>query len=232
MAGTVEYTILNGVAPFSVELSPFTSTTHNATGTFEFINVPNGEYILTIVDSNDCEYEQTIVINPNITTTTTTTIPPKSIIVGHTEEPLLIFNQTVTNRSNQYNEGEFYLWLKTTDGTPLTQDIIVNYSFSGTNMNIYFQNLSDEVNAEVIENDNGPAEVINGQILLKRPSTQNSGFIETFFKYGTIHLDSTTGLEINLQSSTNWLNTGVQTTGGTNVYGITDISGYNVKLVY
>lgn len=230
--GTIEYTIINGVAPFSVELSPYSSTTHTTTGTFQFVNVPDGEYLLTIIDSNDCEYEQTIVINPTVTTTTTTTISPNSIIVGHTEEPSLIFNQSVTNRTVQYGEGEFYLWMRTTNGEPLSQDIVISYAFSGNNMNIFFENLSDAINAEVIEDSSGPAEQISGQLILRKKTTNRNGFIETFFKYGTLHLDSTTGLRLNLSSGVDWLNTSIPLTDATNIYGVIEIDNDNVIINY
>jgi len=225
--GTIEYTIVNGVAPFNVELSPLSSTTHTTTGTFQFVNIPNGDYTLIVTDSNDCVFEQNLTVNPNAPTTTTTTMPSDdSIILGNTDAATLIFNVNSTNKSGQFGDGEVYLWLKTTNGEPLTTNKVVTYSFSGNNTTIAFNNLSDEIHAEVIENIGGPSQSINGQLLLK------VGFIETFFKYTIINGVGSNGFRINLDSVTSWLNTSIPLVDGTNIYGVRYIDNNNAIMIF
>lgn len=232
---TVKYTIVSGVAPFIAELTPslVPVNTHTSVGTYEFVDVPNGSYELKIVDSNGCEYIQEITVNPFVTTTTTTTQSNDSIIVGNSQDETLIFNIDATNRNSHYsgypdeNVVDLYLWLKTTDGAPLTTIKALNYSIRGNVGNTFsFLELSDQIHSEVIENATGFAQLINGQLILKE------GFIETFFKYTYRKNSTDPDYEINLSSLVNWLNTDIPLVDGTNQYGVTYVDNDNIIMKF
>ena len=184
--GTVEYTIVSGAAPFTAELIPslIPINNHNVVGTYSFIDVPDGGYALIITDSNGCTFQQEITVDPLIATTTTTIIEENSIVVGNTQDESLIFSIQGTNRDSHYdgypnpNTLILYLWFKTLNGAPLTEQKIINYSFTSVNESTFlFNELSDQMHAEVIQIIPGIASAISGQIILK------VGFIETYFKY-------------------------------------------------
>lgn len=206
MAGTITYTIAGGQAPYTVELNPYSSVTQTTAGTFSFPNVPDGEYTLTVIDSNNCEFEKVLVVSPTAPTTTTTTAPPpSSLIVGNTNETSLIFINNTTNRNSHYTTSDgqvatLYLWFRTTNGAPLTTTEVIDYSFETDNSELQFIALSDEIHAEIAELIDGPAELISGQIVLK------PGFIETFVNYTFTQDGSEQEFEINLQSTGNIFN--------------------------
>jgi hypothetical protein len=208
--GNIKYTIVSGAAPFVAELVPeiVEPNIHNAVGTYEFVNIPNGTYKLTITDSNNCAYSEWITVNPNITTTTTTKAPNgDSIVVGQVQDSLLIFDENSTNRSSHYigypdeNIVELYLWFKTLDGKPLTSTKILNFSISGNiGTTISFnlssgQLLSDEINTEIYNLNGSGTAVINGQLILKK------NFIETYVKYTFIKNPSNQDLFIKIEGS-------------------------------
>lgn len=230
--GTIEYTIISGSAPFIVELPPFGEATQIAVGTYQFVDVPDGEYILTITDSNDCVFEKVLTVNPTAPSTTTTTLPmDDSIIVGNTEEILLIFNENNTNRSTHFttNDGDIatiYLWFRTTNGAPLITDKVINYDISSTGSTFIFNSINDENYGEVNEVRAGPSEFIRGQILLK------SGFIEMYFKYTFTQVDDVVDFVINLSGNINWLNTTIPIIDETNIYGVNYIDEDNVIMKF
>jgi len=233
--GTVRYTIVSGAAPFVAEITPslVPDNLHVAVGTYEFNDVPNGGYALIITDSNGCVFEQEITVDPFVTTTTTTAPPGNSIVVGNTQDESLIFNINGTNRDSHY-EGypnpttmTLYLWLKTLNGAPLTAQRVLNYSFVATSASTFtFNTLSDQVHAEVIPSTYGPATAINGQLILK------AGFIETFFQYSYVKNPAIPNYQIDLNSTGDWLYTGIPLTGGTNIYGVTYIDRDNVIMKF
>ena len=59
---TITYTIAGGTPNFTATLTPSSipANTHTAGGTYQFTNVPNGTYTLTVTDANDCLYQQTL----------------------------------------------------------------------------------------------------------------------------------------------------------------------------
>jgi hypothetical protein len=227
----VSYNILGGAAPFTAELTPslIPVNTHMTTGTFEFVDVPNGSYTLIIKDSNDCIFEQQITVDPLVTTTTTTALQGSSIVIGNTQDESLIFNVNGTNRDAHYegfpnpNTSIIYLWLKTLDGSPLTYNRVVNYTFTANSGSTFkFNSLSDEIHVDVIQSVVGPATAINGQLYLK------AGFIETYFEYVYNKNTVTPNFQIDLNSTGNWLYKNVPLTGGTNVYGVTYVDDDNI----
>lgn len=230
---TVKYNIVNGAGPFIAELTPslIPENIHITTGTYEFQNVPNGGYTLIITDSNGCAFEQEITVDPLVTTTTTTLAPGNSIVVGNAQDESLIFNVNGTNRDSHYdgypnpNTSILYMWLKTLDGAPLTTEKILNYTITADSGSTFiFNAFSDEIHTNIIQNSTGPATSISGQLYLK------SGFIETYFQYTYTKNPVNPNFQIDLDSSTNWLYTGIPLTGGTNIYGITYIDRDNVKM--
>jgi len=232
---TVKYTIISGVAPFIAELRPSSIpiNTHTSIGMYEFIDVPNGSYELRIVDSNGCEFIREITVDPFVTTTTTTIQNNDSIILGNSQDENLIFNVNSTNRDNHYsgypdeNVVNLYLWLKTTDGAPLTERKALNYSINGNVGNTFsFVELSDQIHSEVIETTTGFARSINGQLILKE------GFIETFFQYVYRKNPTDSNYEINLGSNINWLNTDIPLVDGSNQYGITYVDNDNIIMKF
>jgi hypothetical protein len=231
---TVRYTIVSGAAPFTAELTPslVPENIHATTGTYQFNNVPNGGYNLVITDSNGCVYQQELNIDPLVTTTTTTVAPGNSIVVGQAQDESLIFSVQGTNRDSHYdgypnpNTSVLYLWLKTLNGAPLTTQRVVNYSIVAASASTFaFNTLSDQFHAEVI-GAVGPSEAISGQLLLK------VGFIETFFQYTYVKNPGNPNYQIDLNSTGDWLYTGVPLTGGTNTYGITYIDRDNVIMKF
>ena len=231
---TVRYTIVNGATPFTAELTPsfIPVNIHLHTGTFLFGNVPDGSYTLRITDSNGCVFEQEINVDPFVTTTTTTQAPGNSIVVGQAQDESLIFNVQGTNRDSHYdgypnpNTSTLYLWLKTLNGAPLTTQRVVNYSIVAASASTFqFNTLSDQFHAEVI-GAVGPSEAISGQLLLK------IGFIETFFQYTYVKNPLNPDYQIDLNSTGDWLYTGIPLTGGTNIYGVTYIDRDNAIMKF
>jgi hypothetical protein len=223
----VKYTIVSGAAPFTAVLTPssISANTHTTIGTFQFNDVPNGNYALMVTDSNGCIFQQEITLDPLVSTTTTTVAPGNSIVIGQTNDPSLIFNINGTNRTSHYDASTttLYMWLKTLDGKPLTQQKVINYSFTTTDGSTFlFNTLSDQRHAEVIQIVPGPLTVINGQIILK------IGFIETFFQYTYIENIITPSYQIELNSTGDWLYIGVPLVDSINIYGITYIDRDNV----
>lgn len=229
----INYTIQSGAAPFTAELTPslIPVNIHNETGTFQFNDVPDGNYTLIIKDSNECVFEQELNVDPLVTTTTTTIPSGDLIVVGQAQDDLLIFNPDATNRDQKYvgfpdeNIVMLYLWLKTLNGAPLTEQKSISYNISGGVDNTFsFVGLSDEMNAEVIESVEGAAESISGQIILKE------GFIETFFEYIYVKNPSNPTLRVELNSTINWLYEDIPLVDNNNQYGVTYIDGDNVVM--
>lgn len=216
-------------APFVAELIPSSIPVniHNTTGTYQFINVPNGVFTLTITDSNGCVFSQDLNIDPNVTTTTTTQAPKNSIIIGNTQDQTLIFNVNGTNRNTHYtgfpnvNVSTLFLWLKTLDGTPLTVQKVINYSIASVNSNVFqFNALSDEIHTNIVPSISTPS--LDGQLILK------IGFIETYFMYTYIKNPVLPNFQINLNTTTDLFYTNIPLTGGTNQYGVTHIDRQNI----
>lgn len=83
--GQIIYQISTGAPDFTASLLPavLPSQTHISTGVYSFDNVPDGSYILSIIDENGCRYTTPVTITSNqcymegtiecVNTTTTTT---------------------------------------------------------------------------------------------------------------------------------------------------------------
>jgi hypothetical protein len=189
MSNLIKFNIINGVPPFEAELigSSLPKQIFNSIGQHYFYNVLNGYYTLKITDANGCIYEQEIIVDPSISTTTTTIIPEESIIVGHAQDPLLIFNPVATNKNGDftgYPDSDvvtLYLWFKTYNGKSLTKNVAISYNIETTggtaDSTFEFNSVSDEVHTEVQEDIIGPNDSIIGNIILKK------GFIESYFEY-------------------------------------------------
>lgn len=189
MSNSITFTIAKGAAPFEAELlgSGIPKATYPALGTYTIPNVINGAYTLQITDSNDCVYEQDLLVDPAVTTTTTTMIPSNSIVIGNAQDQMLIFNPVATNRNSEYsgfpdpNIVTLYLWFKTYNELPLTNDVIFSYDIYSTGSSgistFQFIDVSDQIHMEVQETNVGPISPLQGNILLKQ------GFIESFFEY-------------------------------------------------
>ena len=221
---TIKYNIVSGAMPMIAELIPsiLPINTHNAIGTYEFDNVPNGVYLLSITDSNGCQFQEEIIVDPYTTTTTTTSMPEDALIVGNAQDEMLIFNVNGTNRSSHYNGypdpniSTLYLWFKTFDGSPITVGKLVNYNISSTSGSTFiFNGLSDNSHAEIIQNIAGVSSTINGQLYFK------PGFIETYFQYTYNANDVTPDYIISLASSNNTFYDNLPLVDGVNAYGVT-----------
>jgi hypothetical protein len=228
MAGTVKYTISGGVPNYTASLTPsmILPHTHTLDGTYQFTNVPDGTYLLTVTDANDCLFEQTITVNPLVTTTTTTHIPNDSIIVGSNTNGLFIFDENLTNTNSLYVGSPdpmtvtVYLWFKTKDGNPLTSSKQMTYNIhsgvAGTQFT--YNGVSDATHMIVNETVSGPASIIFGSISLQ------SGFIESFFAYTFKKIVGTADYDINLNGSTVRFDTEVPISTPTYLYGVNSIS--------
>ncbi len=233
---TVYYNIASGLPNFVVELTPslIPNNTHTTIGTFQFSDVPNGDYLLRITDANNCVFEQEITVNPFVTTTTTTISPTTNIIVvGNTNDEVLIFNENGTNRPDHYigfpleEESRLFLWFKTYDGSPLNEIKILNYSIEGpinTANTIELVENGDEIFSEVHQVVGGPNLTINGQLILK------DGFIETYIKYKVKNNSNNPSFKIVLNSPTGDFNLSIPLISGVNVYGTTYVNANNVIL--
>lgn len=239
MSNTLNFTIVSGAPPFEAELlgTSIPKKIFNSVGTYYFDNVENGVYILKITDGNDCVFENEVVVNPNVTTTTTTIINDDSIIIGHSQDPITIFNPNATNRNNQYvgypdeDIVELYLWFKTLNGQPLSSQKILSYTIDttgGTAQSTFkFEDVSDQIHMEVIETINGPAELINGNLKLK------AGFIESFFKYTYYRNGTNKEYTIDILSSNNDIYPLLNTKNEDNKnYGIELINKGEIKFNY
>jgi hypothetical protein len=227
---TVVYTIVSGAAPFVAELTPsfIPNNFHDVPGTYEFDDVPNGGYSVIVTDSNGCQFEQQITVDPFSTTTTTTVLPGSAIVIGNTQDQSLIFNVQGTNRSTHYSgypnptTSSLYMWLKTNDGAPLTIQRVVNYSIQASgNSTFVFDSVSDEIHTGVVQGASGPATQITGQLVL------HPGFIETYFKYIYVQDPFLPNFEINLSSTGNWLNPDIPLVDVVNIYGVTYVDNDN-----
>jgi hypothetical protein len=243
MAATIFYTVTNGAMPVTVELTPsfIPANVHTETGTYSFINVEDGEYTLIFTDSNGCVYEKEIIVNPFVTTTTTTVVPGDRMIVGQSQDTLLIFNEDATNRSEHYFGDTpvdtniiLYLWFKTLNGEPLTSNKTVLYSITAINpvtgvtgsSQFTYLDVSDQIHAEVIESMSGPSKTIAGTISFQ------AGFIETYFKYRYQKDLVIPDYQIDLNAYANWLDPNILLTGGTNTYGVVYVDGDNMILKF
>jgi len=234
----INFNIIDGIPPFEVELigSTIPKIIYNNAGAYSIDGIDNGVYILKIIDANECIYEKEIIVDPSVTTTTTTKIPGKSIVIGHTQDPILIFNPNGTNRNSEYNGYPdsdivtLYLWFKTYNGKPLDNNILLNYEIISSDQNINstfeFNSVTDEIHCEVIENTSGINNVIDGNIILK------NGFIESAFKY-TYNKTINKRFEIEIQSSLDNIYPNLQTKlDAETTYGITSINSGGIILNY
>ena len=237
--GNINFKIVSGTPPFEAELvNSFKPVqTFNNTGQYSFTDVPNGVYVLKITDANGCLYEKELIVNPNITTTTTTQIPGDSIIVGHAQDPLLIFNPVATNKNSDFSGYPdpdvvtLYFWFKTFNGEPLSNDKFLTYKINVTNetgdSEFEFNKLSDQVHAEVQEDTSGPSDSIFGNIVL------NAGFIETYFEYTYYRGSTDKRYQIDIQSPLEELYPNLETKADAGTtYGITSINEGRIILNY
>lgn len=78
---TIYFEILDGVAPFEASISPDPQGVSPLTGlttgvTYTFTNLPDDDYIITIVDNVGCEDSDVVSVLCSTTTTTTTVATP------------------------------------------------------------------------------------------------------------------------------------------------------------
>ena len=232
----INFNIVSGTAPFEVELigSSIPALSFNSTGQQSITDVPNGVYALRITDANGCLYEKEMIVDPNVTTTTTTTIPGNSIVVGHAQDPLLIFNPDGTNRNGDFSGYPdpdivtLYLWFKTFNGKPLAGDRVLTYNIDANDGSEFeFNKLSDQIHTEVIEDASGPADPISGSIILR------AGFIESFFEYTYYRGNVNKRFQIDIQSPLGELYPNSETNGDAGTtYGITSINTGQIILDY
>lgn len=90
---TIYFEILDGVAPFEASISPDPQGVSPLTGlttgvTYTFTNLPDDDYIITIVDNVGCEDSDVVsVLCSTTTTTTSTTSEPTTTTTSTTQEP-------------------------------------------------------------------------------------------------------------------------------------------------
>jgi hypothetical protein len=237
--GDINFYIGSGAAPFVAELlgSDKPDQTLTTIGAYQFVDVENGVYTLRITDGNGCVDENEVIVDPFVTTTTTTVIPGSSIVVGHTQDPVTIFNPDATNRNSEY-EGfpdpdvvVLYLWFKTLDGTPLNALKQFDYTFSVTGISgtsqFTFTSVSDEIHCEVQESATGPTEPLTGTIILKE------NFIESYFEYVYYRGSTDKRYKIELVSAQEIFDPLMVTRDDdSKLYGIGDVDRNQVKLYY
>lgn len=235
----INFNITDGLPPFEVELigSSIPKITYDDIGTYTITDVNNGIYTLKIVDSNGCNFEREIIVDPYITTTTTTEIPDKSIVIGQAQDILLIFDPDGTNKNSEYSGYPdsdivtLYLWFKTYDGEPLNDKEFLSYSIevddSDGDSEFEFDSVSDEVHTEILEDISGPNDNISGNIIL------NKGFIEAAFKYIFYKGNANNNFEITIKSPTDNIYPNLKTKDETgHVYGISEINNEKIRLNY
>jgi len=232
---TIYYTITSGAAPFEAILVPsaIPPNNHNSVGTYFFSDVPNGVYLLVITDTNNCTFQQKIIVDPLVSNID---VREDSIVIGNTDDIYLIFDINATNRIEHYsgypdeNLVELYLWFKTYDGKPLTTNKAIIYSISSNNITnnnrFTFNCLSDEVHVEINEITSGSSPLINGDLLLKE------GFIETFFKYTYVKDPIAPDFTINIQSSDGSISNQISLVAGVYIYGMNYIDTNNAIMNY
>lgn len=89
---TIYFEILDGVAPFEASISPDPQGVSPLTGlttgvTYTFTNLPDDDYIITIVDNVGCEDSDVVSVLCSTTTTTSTTSEPTTTTTSTTQEP-------------------------------------------------------------------------------------------------------------------------------------------------
>lgn len=234
--GNIIYTIESGAAPYTASLIPeiVEPITHEIEGTYQFSDIPNGTYQLIITDSNECTYSAWIIVNPNVSTTTTTSAPNSdSIVIGNSQDVILIYDEDGTNRNAPYvgypdeNVVELYLWFKTFDGKPLNTNKVLNFNIVSTiNSIINFNELSNEINSELINIDNEIPNILEGELLLKKD------FIETYIKYTFYKTDINNDLNITINGSSGDIYSNLELIDETNSYGIISINNAEVIMNY
>lgn len=235
----IKFNIISGVAPYLVKLEGSNKPEEYVytLGEHEITEVPNGLYTLKITDGSGCVYEKELIVNPSVTTTTTTVLPGDTIVVGHTQDDITVFNTTATNRNGEYvgypnpNVITLYLWVKTLDGRPLTGVKTFNYDIGVYNTtgdsSFQFVSLSDAINAEHQTTTYGATTPISGNIIL------NPNFIETYIEYVYYKGTEDPRFVINLQSSTPLFATNISTKDDDgNTYGIVNLNQLQVVLNY
>lgn len=233
--GKINYTIVSGVAPFTVKLIPsmIPNNHHANTGTFSFINVPNGEYSLIAIDSNECEFNERVIVDPNAIPAYVPPASPNLITFGNVDDENLIFNEMGTNTDvksiGTADPGSMsqYLWFKTTSGKPLSEPQVVNYTISTDEADTFrFIGVSDSIHANVNEVSDGASQSITGQITL------SVGFIESYFNYEYIRALDTSSFSIGLSTTKDIVDTNITTKADGYDYGVSYVDSRNIILDY
>ena len=236
---TIKYTIVGGTPNYTATLRAvhfYLINTHTVGGTYQFNNVPNDTYLLSVNDANECMYEQTLTVNPLVTTTTTTLLPDDALIVGNAQDQILIFDPSVTNTDNPFvgnpdpNTIPLYLWFQTKNGKPLTTSKQISYTIlSGViGTEFTYTGVSDDVYATVVQTSAGPTSNLTGKI------TFGVGFIETYFAYTFKKLFSPANYGISLTAPSNVFDPDIPTinTPPTYLYGVNIISPTGVNMIF
>lgn len=234
--GNIRFNIESGAKPFIVKLlgSDKDDLIINEYGETIIYDVSNGIYELNITDSNGCIFNKEMIVNPNITTTTTTKIDGKSLIIGHAQDELVIFNEGGTNRNSEYNgypDGdvvELYLWFKTFDGEPLDEQKLLNLEINGEDDSSFnYVVVSDQIHVDTLNILNSVENQITGQVILKE------GFIESYFKYILYKGNNNPRYSIRLYSSLPNIYTDINTRiDDGKTYGIENITNNEILLKY
>lgn len=235
--GNINYTIVSGAAPYTARLNPevVEPVSHASEGTYQFTDLPDETYKLTITDSNECEFSTWVTVNPNVSTTTTTIAPnANSIVIGNSQDISLIFNEQGTNRNAPYvgypdeNIVELYLWFKTFDGKPLISNKILNINITSTiGSYVVFDGVYNEIYSEFNNNNNvGNSNILEGQLSLKKD------IIETYIKYSFYKNDVNDDLKITINGSSGDIYSNLELVDETNTYGIINITNSTLNMDY
>lgn len=103
------YTVSTSYLPVNVNLTSNNvdlTNSHTENGEYSFFNVPVGEYVLTVTDSEGCEDIKNVDIEPDFTVTCNVSITITSNVPGE----ISVNNITVTNPSSPNNK--FILYVK------------------------------------------------------------------------------------------------------------------------
>lgn len=233
---SIKYTITSGTAPFTAKLigTSIPDNVHQAIGTYQFNNILNGTYSLSITDSNGCNSTTTVVVNPAIPIPQPPVTPINELIVGNANGELIVFNTDATNTTTHYdtypaNETPLCLWFKTSNGLSLTAQKVINYEINtGSVPGNLFKYLSrfDTTYVDIIETIAGPLGLISGQIILK------PGFIEGGMMYNYAKNIASPDFNIILYSASAPFKTDIPIAETPYIYGISDIDTHNVIFKY
>lgn len=147
---TIRYNIDSGTPPFTASISPAVTgdNIHGSVGSFYFTNIPDGEYVITIVDNVGCQavfnadvYCFTTTTTTAIPTTTTTTTLVPTTTTTTTECCPVVYNSSLGGFQMAHaliNDGTYlYAGERINNATPSSVARIIKYNTNLTEVGSY-----------------------------------------------------------------------------------------------